>query len=93
MTSATAVTSRTEPLLLDWAAAAARPPTAPRPTPQTTVEAVMYSVRERGTRALLEPANQERLKRCDAAARMQINQRIERMIAAGSGAVEVQSNG
>jgi hypothetical protein len=53
-----------------------------RPTPQTTVEAVMWAVRERGLRALKEPANQERLSRCDAAARAQINERIEKLLAA-----------
>jgi hypothetical protein len=52
-------------------------------TPQTTIEAVMYSVRERGLKALNEPATQERLSRCDAAARAQINQRIEKLLAAG----------
>jgi hypothetical protein len=50
-----------------------------RPTPQTTVEAIMYCVRERGPAALKEPNNQERLSRCDAAARQQINERIERL--------------
>ena len=54
-----------------------------RPTPQTTVEAVMYSVRERGLAALNEPATKERLGRCDAAAWAQINRRIEKLIAAG----------
>jgi hypothetical protein len=54
-----------------------------RPTPQTTVEAIMYCVRERGLAALKEPANQERLSRCDAAARQQINERIERLKNAG----------
>ena len=58
-----------------------QPPTAPvpRPTPQTTIEAIMYSVRERGLAAMKESANQERLSRCDAAARQQINERIERL--------------
>jgi hypothetical protein len=50
-----------------------------RPTPQTTIEAIMYCFRERGLAALKEPNNQERLSRCDAAARQQINQRIERL--------------
>jgi hypothetical protein len=57
------VTTATEPLQMDRAAPAAVPPAAPWPTPQTTVEAVMYSVRERGLKALKEPAAQERLRR------------------------------
>jgi hypothetical protein len=50
-----------------------------RSAPQSTIEAIMYCVRERGLAALKEPNNQERLSRCDAAARQQINQRIERL--------------
>ena len=46
------------------------------PTPQSTIEAVMYSIRERGLAALQEPNNKERLARCDAAAREQIKNRI-----------------
>jgi hypothetical protein len=49
---------------------------APRPTPQATIEAIMYGVRARGVAALKEPANAERLRRCDAAARAEINRRI-----------------
>ena len=49
------------------------------PTPQVTIEAVLHCVRERGLVALKEPANIERLTRCDAAARAQINKRIERL--------------
>jgi hypothetical protein len=48
-------------------------------TPQMTVEAIMVCVRERGVAALQEPANQERLSGCDAAARQQINERIEKL--------------
>src|SRR5262245_35048126 len=47
-----------------------------RPTPQTTVEAIMWSVREHGLSALDEPDNIERISRCDEAARRQINERI-----------------
>jgi hypothetical protein len=72
----------TEPLLLDRAADAAGPPRLLRPTPQVTIEAVMYSVGERGLNALKEPATQERLRRCDAAARAQINQRVQKLIVA-----------
>jgi hypothetical protein len=48
-------------------------------TPQSTVEAILYCVRERGLAALKEPANEERLSRCDEAAMKQIRERIERM--------------
>jgi hypothetical protein len=47
-----------------------------RPTPQAIVEAIMYCVRERGIGALNEPTNIERMSRCDAAAKAQINKRI-----------------
>jgi hypothetical protein len=78
------MTTATEHLLLDRTAPdPAQPPTAPRPTPQTTVEAVMWTTRERGLRALKEPANQERLRGCDAAAQEQIIQRIEMLHAVG----------
>jgi hypothetical protein len=50
-----------------------------RPTPNVVVEAIMLTVRERGLVALKEPATVERLKRCDAAARAEINQRIEKL--------------
>lgn len=48
-----------------------------RPTPAVLVEAVMLAVRERGLAALKEPATVERLQRCDAVARAEINQRIQ----------------
>lgn len=51
----------------------------PRPTPQTTIDAVMLAVRERGIGALREPANVERLRRCDAAAKAQLRARIEKL--------------
>jgi hypothetical protein len=63
--------------------------TALRPTPRATIDAVMWTVGERGLKALRESANQERLARCDVAARAQINHRIERLIAAGRDAREV----
>ena len=53
-----------------------------RPAPQTTVQAIMWCVRERGLAALKEPANLERLLRCDAAAKAEINARIGRLVAA-----------
>ena len=46
------------------------------PTPQSTVEAVMLSVHERGLAALEEPDTLERLSRCDASAHEKINRRI-----------------
>ena len=53
----------------------------PRATPRSTIEAVMHSVRERGLAALKESANIERLSRCDAAAKAEINRRIARLVA------------
>jgi hypothetical protein len=50
-----------------------------RTTPSVAVEAVMLKVRERGLAALKEPANIERLVRCDAAAKTEINRRIEKL--------------
>lgn len=50
-----------------------------RPTPKVVIEAVLHSVRERGLPALKEPANVERLARCDAAARAQINKQIQKL--------------
>jgi hypothetical protein len=46
------------------------------PTPQATIEAVMWCVRERGIAALQESANVERLSRCDTRAKTEINNRI-----------------
>jgi hypothetical protein len=48
----------------------------PRPTPQTTVEAILYCVRSRGIAALQEPENIERLGRCDDAAIAEIERRL-----------------
>jgi hypothetical protein len=45
-------------------------------TPKVTIEAVVYSVRERGLAALKEAANVERLSRCNAAAKAEIEKRI-----------------
>jgi hypothetical protein len=50
------------------------------PTSQATVEALMYCVRERGIQALKEPANIERLRRCDKAAKAQVNERIAKSV-------------
>jgi hypothetical protein len=51
----------------------------PLSTPQTTIEAILHCVRERGVAALKEPANIERLSRCDAGARTQIKARIAKL--------------
>jgi hypothetical protein len=54
-----------------------RPVPVRRPTPQTTIEAILYCIRERGLAALKEPANVERLSRCDRVAKAEIDRRIE----------------
>jgi hypothetical protein len=51
-----------------------------RPTLQTTIEAILHCVRGRGVAALKEPANIERLTRCDAAAKVQIDRYIKKLI-------------
>jgi hypothetical protein len=56
----------------------------PSATPQSTVEAIMVAVRERGLAALKDAANVERLHRCDRSARAQINERITRLYEQGS---------
>jgi hypothetical protein len=48
----------------------------PQPTPQSTIEAVVYSVRQHGLSALKSAHNRERLSRCDTRAKAEINQRI-----------------
>lgn len=50
----------------------------PRKTPQTTIEAVIHSVRERGVAALIEPANIERLLACDDRVLRDIAARLRR---------------
>jgi len=64
--------------------AAPRKPTS-RPTPQTTIEAVMWTVRQRGPVALREPTNIERLRTFDSAAKAQINKRIARIMGETNG--------
>lgn len=49
------------------------------PTPKSVVEAILYCVRVRGVAALKEPANIERLARCDQAARAEIDRRIAKI--------------
>jgi hypothetical protein len=50
-----------------------------RPTPKAVIDAVVLCVRQRGIAALKEPANVERLSRCDESARAEINRQIERI--------------
>jgi hypothetical protein len=50
-----------------------------RPTSKATVDAVVFTVRERGRAALKEAAMKERLARCDAAARAEINKQIQKL--------------
>jgi hypothetical protein len=50
-----------------------------RPTPEVTIEAILHCVRKRGLSALKEPANVERLARCDAHAREEINKQIQKI--------------
>lgn len=50
-----------------------------RLTPQTTIEAIMWCVRERGPQVLREPENIERLSRCDEAAISEIARRIPKL--------------
>jgi hypothetical protein len=50
-----------------------------RPAPESTVQAILHCVRERGVRALKEPANIERLRRCDAAAMAKIDARLAKL--------------
>jgi uncharacterized sporulation protein YeaH/YhbH (DUF444 family) len=54
-------------------------PTRRSRTPQPTIEAVLFCVRERGIDALKEPNNVERLSRCDDAAKRQIKDRIQKL--------------
>jgi hypothetical protein len=48
-----------------------------RYTPQATIEAIWFCVRERGLDALNEPINKQRLASCDAAARAELTRRIQ----------------
>lgn len=50
-------------------------------TPASTIEAIIYCVKTRGVGALKEPSNIERLRRCDAAAKSQIDRRIAKIVA------------
>jgi|SRR6516165_318670 hypothetical protein len=50
-----------------------------RLTPRSTIEAIMWCVRERCPPALHEPANIERLSRCDDPAIAEIDARIKKL--------------
>ena len=54
-----------------------------RSTPRVTLEAIVQSVCERGVAAMKEPANIERLLRCDPAAKAEINRRIASLLETG----------
>ena len=56
-----------------------KPENRSRPTPRTTIEAIVWTVRERGPKALHEQANIERLSRCDDAAIAEIDARISKL--------------
>jgi hypothetical protein len=58
----------------------APPPKSPRPTPPSTIDAILYAVRKRGLPALREAPTQERLARCDDAALQQLTGRIARIL-------------
>jgi hypothetical protein len=50
-----------------------------RSTPQATIEAIMFCIRERGLAALKEPANVERLSRCNPTALAEIDKRVTKL--------------
>jgi len=56
---------------------------AERPTPEVVIDAVMVAVRARGIGALREPDNLQRLRRCDAKAKAEINERIDKLFQKG----------
>jgi hypothetical protein len=49
-------------------------------TSRSTIDAILYCVRQRGLGALKEPANRERLRRCDEKARIEINRCIATLL-------------
>jgi hypothetical protein len=56
-----------------------RPRAEQRPTPPAMIEAIMHCVRERGSAALRERKNLDRLARCDAKALAQIDARLAKL--------------
>jgi hypothetical protein len=63
----------------EWQAERAEQAVVQFKTPPATVEAVMYSLRERGLACLSEFGTGERLRRCDGAAMKQICGRLENL--------------
>jgi hypothetical protein len=49
-------------------------------TPQSTIDAILYCVRERGLVALREPANIDRISRLSSDERARLDARIEKVI-------------
>ena len=49
-------------------------------TAQSTVDAILHGVKARGVAALKEPANLERLARCDESARATVNAQISKLV-------------
>ena len=56
--------------------------------PASAIEAIIYCVKTRGVGALREPSNIERLRRCDATAKRQIDRRIAAITTEGDAAPE-----
>lgn len=48
-------------------------------TPEMTVEAIMFAIREDGVSAVREPDTRERLQRCDDNAKEQLRQRAKKL--------------
>ena len=58
-----------------------------RPTPRPTIDAIKYAVRTEGLAALREdPGTRERLSRCDARAKEEINEWIDKLLQARAAA-------
>jgi len=53
--------------------------TKPLPAAVMTVEALMYSLRERGTRALAEPATRRRLSKCSDEQVIEVGKRLRHL--------------
>src|SRR5689334_12310019 len=51
-----------------------------RPTPESTIDAILYCVRERGLAALKEPTNIDRISRLSGDERARLDARIEKVI-------------
>jgi hypothetical protein len=51
-------------------------------SPESTVDAIVFAVKQRGTAALKEPATAERLSLCDQAAKQEVDRRVAKLIEA-----------